>query len=71
MEDQDINLYWRRIVDTMSDGLILVGTNGSIILVNQSVEQLAGYSSDEIIGRPCTILMFLKWFRKPPKVTHR
>lgn len=56
MKEHEINLYWTRIIDTMNDGLILIGTDGTIVMVNQAFEQLTGYSSDEIIGRPCTFL---------------
>jgi PAS domain S-box-containing protein len=56
MKEDEINLYWRLIIDTMNDGLILVGTDGTIVMVNQAFEQLTGYASDEVIGRPCTIL---------------
>jgi len=56
MKEDEINLYWRLIIDTMNDGLILVGTDGTIVMVNQAFEELTGYASDEVIGRPCTIL---------------
>ncbi len=56
MKEHEINRYWRRIIDTMNDGLILIGTDGTIVMVNQAFEQLSGYASDEVIGRPCTIL---------------
>ncbi|NQT68135.1 MAG: sigma 54-interacting transcriptional regulator [Desulfobacteraceae bacterium] len=56
MKEHEINLYWTRIIDTMNDGLILIGTDGTIVMVNQAFELLTGYSSDEIIGRPCTFL---------------
>ena len=56
MEENEINLYWRRITDIMNDGLIMIGTDGTVVTVNQAFEQLTGYTSDEIIGRPCTFL---------------
>jgi len=56
MKEHVINRSWRRIIDTMNDGLILIGTDGTIVMVNQAFEQLTGYASGEIIGRPCTIL---------------
>jgi len=34
MKEQEINRYWKRIVNTMNDGLMLVGPDGAIIMVN-------------------------------------
>jgi PAS domain S-box-containing protein len=56
MKEQEINRYWKRVINTMNDGLMIVGTDGSIIMVNEAFEQLTGYTSDEVLGRPCTLL---------------
>ncbi len=56
MDEQQINRYWKRIVNTMNDGLMLVGPEGSILMVNRAFEKLTGYGGDEVIGRPCTLL---------------
>ncbi len=56
MKEQEINRYWKRIVNTMNDGLLLIGTDGTVIMVNRSFEQLTGYASDEVVGKPCTFL---------------
>ena len=56
MNEQVINRYWKRIVNTMNDGLIIISPDGTIIMVNQAFEQQTGYSADEIIGNPCTML---------------
>ena len=56
MKDQEINRYWKQIVNTMNEGLMLIEPNGTIIMVNQSFERLTGYTSDEVVGRPCTLL---------------
>jgi two-component system response regulator HydG len=56
MKEDEINLYWRLIIDTMNDGLILVGTDGTIVMVNQAFQQLTGYTAEEVVGRPCTML---------------
>jgi two-component system, NtrC family, response regulator HydG len=52
----EINRYWKKIFNTMNDGLFLIGTDGTILMVNRAFERLIGYSSDEIIGKPCTVL---------------
>jgi two-component system, NtrC family, response regulator HydG len=56
MNEQEINRYWKKIVNTMSEGFMLVGPDGIILMVNESFEKLTGYSAKEVIGRPCTIL---------------
>ena len=56
MEEKEINRSWRRIIDTMNDGLMLIGTDGAVIMVNRAFEKLTGYTSDEVIGRSCKIL---------------
>jgi len=56
MNEQEINRYWKKIVGTMNEGLMLVGLDGTIVMVNKAFEELTGYSADEVIGRPCTML---------------
>jgi PAS domain S-box-containing protein len=56
MKDTDLSQHWHRIIDTMSEGLMLVGPQGSILMVNRSFEQLTGYSSEEVVGRPCKLI---------------
>ncbi|MGD9281069.1 MAG: sigma 54-interacting transcriptional regulator [Desulfobacterales bacterium] len=56
MNEKEINRYWKKIINTMNDGLMLVGRDGAILMVNKAFEQLTGYTADEIIGRSCTIL---------------
>jgi len=56
IKEQEINRYWKRIINTMNDGLMLIGTDGTIIMVNEAFEQLTGYAADEVLGRLCTLL---------------
>lgn len=56
MKEDEIHRYWKRIIDTMNDGLMVIATDGLILSVNQAFEQLTGYSADDVIGKPCTIL---------------
>jgi two-component system, NtrC family, response regulator HydG len=48
--------FWKTVIDTMMDGLLVVNTDGVILSVNQAMEQITGYSREELIGQPCTIL---------------
>ena len=56
MNEKKINHYWEKIVNTMSEGFMLVGPDGIIVMVNEGFEQLTGYKSEEVVGKPCTIL---------------
>ncbi len=48
--------YWKTIVDTLHDGLMVVDDEGKIRLVNSAAEKLTGYSAEELIGKSCTVL---------------
>ena len=52
----DIAKYWKTIVDTLQDGLIVVDPRGKIVAANPAAERLTGYAADELIGKSCRIL---------------
>lgn len=52
----DLSPYWKTIVDTLKEGLIVVNPEGTIVAVNPAAEALTGYSAAELIGRSCRIL---------------
>ena len=56
MPDQKINRYWKEIINTMNDGLMVVSPDGTILMVNQAFEKIMGYSRRELIGRSCATL---------------
>jgi two-component system, NtrC family, response regulator HydG len=56
MEAKDIDRHWKRIIDTMTEGLMLVSKDGTILMVNRSFEQMTGYAAEEVIGKSCTLL---------------
>ncbi len=56
MLEHEINNYWKRIVNTMSEGMIIIGPEGTIITVNRAFEEITGYRAEEIIGEPCTLM---------------
>ena len=53
---ENINRFWKHIADTIRDGIVLIGTNGTIVMVNRAFEHLLGYSAGELLGRPCTLM---------------
>jgi PAS domain S-box-containing protein len=56
MKELEINRYWKKIVGTMNEGLMLVGPDGTIVTVNKAFEELTGYTAQEVIGNACTLL---------------
>ena len=52
----DIAKYWKTIVDTLQDGLMVVDPSGNIIAANPAAERVTGYSADELIGKSCRVL---------------
>lgn len=42
---------FRRLVETMKEGLIILDNDGRILYVNQHLENISGYRSDELFGR--------------------
>jgi PAS domain S-box-containing protein len=56
MREQEINRYWKRIINTMNDGLMLIAPDGSILMANRAFEELTGYTADELVGKRCTLL---------------
>jgi len=56
MKNADFTQHWHRIINTMNEGLMLVGPDGTILMVNRSFELLTGYSAEEVVGKPCTLL---------------
>ncbi len=52
----DLSPYWKTIVDTLKEGLVVVNPEGTIVAVNPAAETLTGYSAAELIGESCRIL---------------
>ncbi len=50
------NNFYKAVVETMQDGLVVVTPEGIIQAVNRSFEDMTGYSCGELVGKRCTIL---------------
>ena len=55
MFEQDMNTYWKTVVDTIQEGVVVVSPEGRIVSVNQGMEQLTGYSRQELLGDSCLV----------------
>lgn len=54
--EEDLDRYWKTVVSTIRDGILIVDTSGSIVSVNQALETITGYSREDLIGQKCSIL---------------
>lgn len=52
----DVAKHWKTIVDTLQDGLLVVGPQGTIVAVNKAAERVTGYKANELIGKSCRLL---------------
>ncbi len=48
--------YWKTVVDTMMDGVVVVDREGIMLSVNKGLETITGYDAAELVGRECMIL---------------
>ncbi len=56
MDEHETNIFWKKIVNTINDGLMFIGPEGSILMVNKAFETLTGYTSQEAMGMSCDML---------------
>ena len=56
MLEQELNRYWKTVVNTIQDGVMIVDTEGTIVSSNNALEKMTGYAKEELIGKSCTIL---------------
>ena len=56
MDQHDLNQYWKTVVDTIQDGVMIVSPEGTIVSVNRAFEEITRYQREEIVGQSCAIL---------------
>jgi len=56
MIEEELDRYWKTVVNTIQDGIMIVDTHGRIISVNKAFEMITGYLKDDIIGKTCEVL---------------
>src|SRR5512137_2264324 len=48
--------FLESVLETMTDGLMVVDPNGTILSLNPAAELITGYREEEVVGRHCSIL---------------
>jgi len=56
MLEQDLNTYWRTVVDTIQDAVMIVDTDGTIVTVNEAFARVTGYAVETVAGQSCAVL---------------
>lgn len=56
MYEYELNMYWKTVVNTMQEGLMIVDTDGTIVATNRALERITGFSAMEMIGKKCSVL---------------
>ena len=56
-EDKRAGGQFRLVVEASPNGMLMVDEDGTILLVNQQIEQLFGYERAELIGQPVEMLV--------------
>ena len=56
MKTIDLDYYWKSVVDTIQDGVMVVNPEGVVVSVNRAFEEITGYNGHDIVGRLCTTL---------------
>jgi len=49
MYEQEINIYWKTVVNTIQDGVLIVNTEGTIVSANKALEEITGYLKEVLI----------------------
>jgi PAS domain S-box-containing protein len=56
MQEEEYSHYWKTVVETMMDGLMVVDTDGVIAMSNEAMEMITGYKKEELVGQSCAVL---------------
>ncbi|MEJ2671774.1 MAG: sigma 54-interacting transcriptional regulator [Deltaproteobacteria bacterium] len=48
--------FWEKVIETLTEGLVVVDHHGTIIAVNQAMEEITGYCREELVGQPCSLI---------------
>ncbi len=48
--------FMRQIIDSVADGVFIVDPKGLVSFWNPSMEKISGYTAQEAMGKPCTLM---------------
>jgi PAS domain S-box-containing protein len=48
--EENLNQYWKTVVNTIQDGVMIVTPDGQVVSVNQALMDMTGYGREELIG---------------------
>ncbi|GFK92414.1 Transcriptional regulatory protein ZraR [Fundidesulfovibrio magnetotacticus] len=51
----DVSAHWQDICHAIQEGVFLVDPSGRIVMVNEAMTRLSGYSHEELVGRSCKL----------------
>ncbi len=49
---------YRRLVDTASEGVLVIDADGAITFANSRIAEMVGFTAEEMLGRPVTSFLF-------------
>lgn len=55
--EREAHARMRALLDSAPDAMVIVGADGTIVLVNAQVEVVFGYAREELLGQPIEILV--------------
>ena len=56
MYEHDLEKYWKTVVNTVEDGIMILDKEGIIVSINDAISKITGYSRKELVGEPCSVL---------------
>lgn len=59
---------YRNIVETLYEGILIVGTESEILFTNKRFSEMLGYLPEEIIGHSCSEFMYDDQINKPEEL---